>query len=259
MKTHLIKILLSTAVTICINLTVYARVYLVNSTTRVVRVDLSLNRNNLSIFGRNTTTLPYGIGEITGITAGAGFSGGGSSGSISLSANTVSTLWNANELQGSPISGTAPTAAGQLVKLNCTSGAPVPEETSTGSGSLWTQNGADIYFNTGNVGIGTISPDQKLTVKGKIHAKELIVDLSVPAPDYVFGKEYKLMSLEQLEMYIKQNRHLPEVPSAREMGMNSVNLSEMSMLILKKAEELSLYVIDHGKRIDKLEISSKLK
>jgi hypothetical protein len=96
---------------------------------------------------------------------------------------------------------------------------------------------------SGNVGIGTTSPDQLLTVNGTIHSKEVKVDLSVPAPDYVFEKEYKLPSLEEIKTYIDQNKHLPDVPSAKEMETNGVQLGEMNMLLLKKIEELTLHMI----------------
>ncbi len=101
-----------------------------------------------------------------------------------------------------------------------------------------------IVANDGNVGIGTANPTQKLTVNGTIYSKEVKVDLSVPGPDYVFEETYNLPSLTDTENYIKQNKHLPEVPSACEMEENGINLSEMNMLLLKKVEELTLYVIE---------------
>jgi len=96
----------------------------------------------------------------------------------------------------------------------------------------------------GNVGIGTTQPDYPLTVNGSIHAKEVRVDLSVPAPDYVFEKNYKLTSLEDIKNYIDQNKHLPEVPSAKEIEKNGLQLGEMNMILLKKIEELTLHVIE---------------
>jgi hypothetical protein len=96
----------------------------------------------------------------------------------------------------------------------------------------------------GRVGIGTKDPDAKLAVKGKIHAEEVLVDLNVRGPDYVFEKDYNLLPLAEVENYIIQNKHLPEVPAAKEMKKNGVNLGEMNMLLLKKVEELTLYVIE---------------
>ena len=96
----------------------------------------------------------------------------------------------------------------------------------------------------GNVGIGTANPTQKLTVNGTIYGKEVKADLSVPGPDYVFDEDYKLIPLEEIKTYIDKNKHLPEVPSAKEMERDGIQLGEMNMLLLKKIEELTLYMIE---------------
>jgi hypothetical protein len=101
-----------------------------------------------------------------------------------------------------------------------------------------------INGSTGNVGVGTASPDQRLSVKGKIHAEEVIIDLSVPAPDYVFEQNYSLTSLDEVQAYIAKHKHLPEVPSAKEMEKDGVKVGEMEMVLLKKIEELTLYAIE---------------
>ena len=111
-------------------------------------------------------------------------------------------------------------------------------------------------MNGGKIGVGTGTPDQLLTVKGLIHCQEVKVDLSVPGPDYVFDKDYKLPTLEEIKSYIDQNKHLPEVPSAAEMEKNGVQLGEMNMLLLKKVEELTLYAIEQNKQI--MELRSEL-
>lgn len=104
----------------------------------------------------------------------------------------------------------------------------------------------------GNVGIGTTTPDAKLTVKGDIHTREVKVDLSgAVAPDYVFEKDYYLLSLTELETYINQKKHLPEVPSAKEMEANGLNLKEMNLLLLKKVEELTLHLIEQNNKLNK--------
>ena len=127
--------------------------------------------------------------------------------------------------------------------------------------TIWNQNGTTIYTSSANnAGIGTTSPDTKLTVKGKIHAGELKVNLNAPAPDYVFNKDYNLMPILEIEKYIIKNKHLPEVSPAKEMEQCGINLSVMSMLLLKKTEELTLYVIDHEIRIgalEKLQLTNK--
>ena len=96
----------------------------------------------------------------------------------------------------------------------------------------------------GSVGVGTTTPDAKFTVKGDIHAEEVRVDLTVPGPDYVFEEDYDLPSLESIQNYIRENKHLPEVPSATEMEENGIDLGVMNMLLLKKVEELTLYQLE---------------
>ena len=116
-------------------------------------------------------------------------------------------------------------------------------------GSLYGRSGTFLQPNGGNVGIGTIAPDEKLTVKGKIHTQEVRVDMSGPlVPDYVFAEDYKLKSLEAVEDYIKGNKHLPEIPSATEIEKNGLMLAEMNMNLLKKVEELTLYMIEQQKK-----------
>ncbi|MBL0736406.1 hypothetical protein JI750_05885 [Flavobacterium sp. GN10] len=104
----------------------------------------------------------------------------------------------------------------------------------------------------GNVGIGTKTPDSKLTVAGNIHAQEVKVSINAGiVPDYVFANDYKLKSLNEVEQYIKQNNHLPEIPSAQEVEKNGLMLAEMNMNLLKKIEELTLYVIEQEKMNNK--------
>jgi hypothetical protein len=75
-------------------------------------------------------------------------------------------------------------------------------------------------------------------------------------PDYVFEPGYKLQSLSDLEAYVKANKHLPEVPSAREME-KGVDLAEMNLKLLKKVEELTLRVIEMDKQMKKLEEANR--
>src|SRR6185295_6708419 len=110
--------------------------------------------------------------------------------------------------------------------------------------------------NKGNVGIGNSNPDAKLTVTGQVHAQEVKVSIAAPGPDYVFSSDYKLPSLEDIKTYIDQNKHLPEVPSAKEMEKNGVQLGEMNMLLLRKIEELTLYLLEQNKLIADLKARS---
>lgn len=124
-------------------------------------------------------------------------------------------------------------------------------ETANGSGSTTGVTRLTI-LNNGKVGVGTTNPDEMLTVNGKVHATEVRIDLSVPGPDYVFDKNYKLLSLDDVRAYIEAHHHLPDVPSAAEMESNGVNVSEMNMILLRKVEELTLYVLELNKEIDAL-------
>lgn len=107
------------------------------------------------------------------------------------------------------------------------------------------------YFNGGNVGIGTSNPDAKLTVAGNIHSREVKVAINAGA-DFVFGDNYSLPSLGFIEKYIKENKHLPEISSEKEMKENGLLLAEMNIKLLQKIEELTLYTIKQQKEIEKL-------
>ncbi|MCZ8216647.1 MAG: hypothetical protein O9262_10435, partial [Cyclobacteriaceae bacterium] len=122
------------------------------------------------------------------------------------------------------------------------------------SNSNTQQVGSEVMRIQGaNVGIGTTNPTEKLTVRGTVYSKEVKVDVNAgTVPDYVFEPSYKLPTLTEIENYIKANKHLPEVPSAKEMEANGINLSEMNMLLLKKVEELTLHVIELKKNNDNL-------
>ncbi|SFC36061.1 hypothetical protein SAMN04487891_109170 [Flagellimonas taeanensis] len=105
----------------------------------------------------------------------------------------------------------------------------------------------------GDVGIGTATPDAKLAVKGNIHAQEVKVDLNgAVAPDYVFKEGYDLKSLEEVQNYIKEHGHLPNIPSAQEMEENGIQLGEMNMKLLEKIEELTLYTLLQEKMLVKM-------
>lgn len=107
----------------------------------------------------------------------------------------------------------------------------------------------------GNVGIGTpliYNPrNYKLAVNGFIGAKEIYVEnTSTTWPDYVFSNDYNLPSLNEVEKFVNQNKHLPDVPSAAEVAEKGQAVGEMNAVLLKKVEELTLYIIEQNKRMD---------
>jgi hypothetical protein len=111
----------------------------------------------------------------------------------------------------------------------------------------------------GNVGIGTANPNAKLTVAGNISSREVKVTVDAGA-DFVFEEDYNLKSLDFVEIYLKENKHLPEIASAQEMQKEGINLSEMNIKLLQKIEELTLYMIEMKKentemkkRLEKIE------
>ncbi|MFO7790831.1 MAG: hypothetical protein R6V32_09685 [Bacteroidales bacterium] len=120
---------------------------------------------------------------------------------------------------------------------------------------LLVQNNYDedilVVSSRGKVGIGTAEPVYKLDVCGTAHFNKVIVESGWC--DYVFEEEYDLMPLETLDAFVKANKHLPGIPTEAEVLENGVDLGEMNKKLLEKVEELSLYIIEQEKRIQKLE------
>jgi hypothetical protein len=124
-----------------------------------------------------------------------------------------------------------------------------------GDGSLVTNNALVIAGTNGNVGIGTVdntnwqlaNSTYKLAVSGNVIAESVTVKLYANWPDYVFKPKYALMPLTDVKSYIDKNHHLPDMPSAAQVEKDGLNLGEINKLLLKKVEELTLYLIEKDK------------
>lgn len=93
---------------------------------------------------------------------------------------------------------------------------------------------------------------------GSVFSREFFVQQTAfPFPDYVFNKDYKLLSFAELESYLMKNKHLPNVPSAKEIEEKGAPLGELQRVGLEKTEELYLYVIELNKKVEKLEEQNK--
>lgn len=110
-----------------------------------------------------------------------------------------------------------------------------------------------LITNDGRVGIGTVNTNgYRLAVEGTVGAREVNVN-AVTWSDYVFYDDYKLPSLKSVEGYISRYKHLPEIPTTEEVQKNGINVGEMNALLLKKIEELTLYMIEQEKKMERMQ------
>ena len=121
------------------------------------------------------------------------------------------------------------------------------------------KTGASAYndlmylWGNGNVGIGTINNgSNKLAVEGTIGARKVVVTATNPFPDYVFDRGYVLPSLRSLSSYIRVHHHLPELPSADSVARGGLDLGGNQTVLVKKIEELTLYIIGQDRELQEL-------
>lgn len=100
----------------------------------------------------------------------------------------------------------------------------------------------------GKIGIGTLTPDSKLSVNGDIHTKEVRVDLT-SWPDFVFKTDYNMPSLQKVKQFIRENGHLKDIPNEMQVKKDGVLLGEMNAKLLQKIEELTLYLIAQNEEL----------
>lgn len=116
------------------------------------------------------------------------------------------------------------------------------------------KNGSNIILSdveaSGKVGIGRYPTVYKLEVNGTVKANEVIVETGWA--DYVFDDTFKLKPLSEVARFIKENKHLPDIPSAEEIQQNGAKLSELTTKMMQKIEELTLYSIEQHNKIEQL-------
>ena len=119
-----------------------------------------------------------------------------------------------------------------------------------------------VVTNQSRVGIGVSHPtcaldvngaikSNQLDVAGTIRAREVKIEITAGA-DYVFSTDYNLRSLSEVETFVQENKHLPDIPSEKQMQEEGLNVNEMQIKLLQKIEELTLYVIEQDKQIKEL-------
>lgn len=132
-------------------------------------------------------------------------------------------------------------------------------DTTTASGStIWTKtNNIASYSNQVAIGRNNVPAGFQLAVQGKIITDEVRVELVQNWPDYVFESDYQMRSIEELKNYIKNNGHLPNIPSAQVIQNKGYELGDMNKKLLEKIEEITLYIIQLKSEIEGLKSEYK--
>ncbi|MCA1752149.1 MAG: hypothetical protein ABR572_06005 [Cryomorphaceae bacterium] len=140
-------------------------------------------------------------------------------------------------------------------------GPEIKWQTSDNSNLRFHGNGFDVMLlsSEGKVGVGKdflssyfLGSNHSLYVKGSAVAEEIFVKLQADWADFVFEPDYPLMPLQELDTYLKQNKHLPDFPSAAEVKENGLALGETERLLTIKVEELTLYLLRMNEEMEAL-------
>jgi hypothetical protein len=114
----------------------------------------------------------------------------------------------------------------------------------------WVYSGGTLYDSSDNIAIGTNNPvGYKLAVNGTAIFTKAKVKMAGTWPDYVFKKDYALPNLREVENYISQHQHLPGIISENEVQLYGIDLGDHAAALLKKVEELTLYLIQQDKAL----------
>ncbi len=142
--------------------------------------------------------------------------------------------------------------------ITTTSGGGVVDYTSENANLTTVDWTARDLFADRNVGIGTTNTQgYRLAVAGNVIAEGVKVELQGNWPDFVFLKDFELMQLDDVREFIKKNGHLPNIPSAKQVGEEGIDLGTMDAKLLQKIEELTLYLLAQESEIKKLKAENK--
>jgi hypothetical protein len=137
------------------------------------------------------------------------------------------------------------------------SGNHISFRTHNGDANLW--NSWNEIWHSGNLNNNDADFRAKnVYVNGNLWAKQIVVALANPWPDYVFKPVYHLPSLSEVKIFIDQNQHLPDMPSAENVSKDGLNLGEMLRLQTKKIEELTLYLIEKEQQIKEIKAAQQI-
>lgn len=215
------------------------------------------------VYGTASTTAGTSYGVYGAVTAGSGWAGyfdgkGYFSGNLGLGSTSAATKLHieggtdAGLASGGFITNGTTTSTNLVIDNN-----EIMARNNGAASTLYLNNdGGNISmcYSSGNVMIGASVPatGYLFSVDGKIMCEELKVQMSESWPDYVFADDYKLPSIYEVEETIKLNKHLPGIPSAKEVETNGFEVGEMQANMMEKIEELTLYIIELQKQIDQL-------
>ena len=118
-----------------------------------------------------------------------------------------------------------------------------------GSGSLWLYH-KGLSISDGEITINDANDNRNIYIHedGRIYAKKLLLAETEDWPDYIFEDNYKLQSLPELENYLKINKHLPDLPPAKDVEAKGIDVGAVNTQLVKKVEELTLYLIEQNKQ-----------
>jgi len=221
---------------------------------------LTLTGNVLSISNGNSVTLPPHTPQTLSQSGNTiTLSNGG--GSFNLPTTSVVAGTNVT------VTGTGTTANPFTVSANDTSlyanNGIINQATTTNGNRVVDMNNSNIWFSTANstsngkmyLGSTAVYPNAtgnyRLFVEGGILTEKVKVALRSSAnwADYVFANDYKLMPLNEVEAFVKTNKHLPGIDSAEQLAKDGIDVAQMQSKQMEKIEELTLYIIDQDKKI----------